>query len=35
MQSYELVGGNRAGFFARVGQKMCFSCQNVSFSEGL
>ena len=35
MQSYELFGGNRAGFLARVGQKMCFSRQNVSFRRSL
>ena len=35
MQSYELVGGNRAGFFSTVGQKMCFSRQNVSFRRSL
>ena len=31
MQSNELFGGNRACFFARLGRKMCFSCQNISF----
>ena len=35
MQSYELVGGNRAGFPTRVGQKMCFFRQNVSFIRSL
>ena len=35
MQIYELVGGNRAGFFARVGQKICFFRQNVSFGRSL
>ena len=31
MQSYELVGGYRAGFVAGLGQKLCFSRENVSF----
>ena len=30
MQRNELVGGNRACFFARLGRKMCFSRQNIS-----
>ena len=35
MQSNDLVGGSRAGFFARLGRKMCFSRQNVSFRRSL
>ena len=31
MQSTELVGGIGLVFFARLGRKMCFSRQNISF----